>query len=110
MAQDTLLRFLAHEQPCRADYVTPRLQRLGRTPPARQHLVRVTEPVVAHSPDFRFVRPFKGLELIERRGELIATDGSREIRTPYDQTVLVMPSPTRPRVGSTMVRLGRYEA
>ena len=110
VAQDTLLRFLAHAGALPADYAMPRLLQLARTPPARQHLVRVTEPVVAHSADFRFVRPFKGLELIERRGELIATDGSREIRTPYDQTVLVMPSPTRPRVGATMVRFGRYEA
>ena len=109
VAQDTLLRFLAHSGALPADYVTPRLQRLGRTPPAHQRLVRVTEPVVAHSTDFRFVRPFQGLELIERCGELIATDGAREIRTTYDQTVLVMPSPTPPRVGSTMVRLGRYE-
>lgn len=109
VAEDTLLRFLLHSGALPEAYVAPRLRRLGRTPPARQRVLRVTEPVVAHSPDFRFVRPFRGLEVIERCGELIATDGSRDIRTPYDNTVLVMPSPTPPRVGSTMVRLGRYE-
>jgi predicted deacylase len=110
VAQDTLLRFLAHSGTLAQDYVAPRLQQLGLAPPPRQRLLRVTEPVVAHSTDFRFVRPFKGLEVIARAGELIATDGAREIRTPYDDAVLVMPSPTQPKVGTTMVRLGRYES
>jgi len=110
VAWDTLLRFLAHAGSLAGHYVAPRLQALGRTPPARQRLLRVTEAVVARSTAFGFVRPFGGLEVVARAGELIATDGSHEIRTPYDDTVLVMPSPTAPKVGVTMVRLGRYES
>lgn len=109
VARDTLLRFLAYSAALPASYVAPRLQRLGRVAPARQRLLRVSEPVVAHSTDFHFVRPFQGLEVIEHAGTLIATDGLRRIQTPYDQTVLVMPSPTAPKVGTTMVRLGRYD-
>jgi hypothetical protein len=74
-----------------------------------QRIVRVTEPVVARSLSFRFVAPFTGLEVIAREGDPIATDGDNVIRAPYDNTVLVMPSMAQLRVGTTMVRLGRYE-
>jgi hypothetical protein len=47
--------------------------------------------------------------VIARAGELIATDGAHEFRTPYDNTVLVMPGTTNLKVGMTTVRLGRFE-
>ena len=110
VAQDTLLRWLALHGALDAGCVAPRLQALALgPPPARQRLLRVSEAVVAHSKDFRFVRDFRGLEVLPRAGALIATDGTREFRAPCDDTVLVMPSSTPPRVGATMVRLGRYE-
>ena len=109
VAHDTLLRFLAHAQVLGGDYVTQRLQALGSMPPERQRVVRVTEAVVAHSPEFRFVRPFRGLEVVPKAGTLIATDGERQFHTPCDDTVMVMPSVTPPKVGATMVRLGRFE-
>jgi hypothetical protein len=87
--------------------VTPRLQ---RRPPPLQRLLRVTEAVVARSTDFRFVREFRGLEVIAHAGDLIATDGTHEFRAPYDDTVLVMPGTTHLKAGMTTVRLGRYEA
>jgi hypothetical protein len=65
--------------------------------------------VVARSTDFRFVREFNGLEVIERAGDLIATDGPHEVRAPHDGTVLVMPSMSHLKPGTTMVRLGRLE-
>ena len=113
VAQDTLLRFLAHAGALDDGYLRPRLQALtkAQTPPApRQRLLRVTEAVVAHSPGFRFARPFRGLQVLPRAGELIATDGTLRFHAPHDDTVLVMPSVTPPKVGATMVRLGRYEA
>ena len=109
VAHDTLLRFLAQAGVLAHGYLAARLQALGRTPPARQRLLRVTEAVVAQSTGFRFVRPFRGLELLPKAGTLIATDGERQFHTPFDDTVLVMPSVTPPKVGATMVRLGRYE-
>ena len=71
--------------------------------------MRVTEAVVARSLGFRFVREFRGLEVLPRAGELIATDGAHEFRAPYDDTVLVMPGTTHLKVGMTTVRLGRFE-
>jgi predicted deacylase len=110
VALDTLLRFLGHSGVLAEDFVGPQLQRIGRTPPATQQLVRVTDAVVARSMDFRFVREFRGLEVIDKAGEPIATDGDRIIRAPYDQTVLVMPATAHLKPGTTMIRLGRFEA
>ena len=109
VAQDTLLRFLGQSGVLAEDFVSGHLQRLGRPLPSQQQLVRVTEAVVARSLDFRFVREFRGLEVIAHAGELIATDGAHEFRAPYDNTVLVMPGTTNLKVGMTTVRLGRFE-
>lgn len=107
VARDTLLRFLDHSGVLEPGFVAQRLQ---RKPPPMQRLLRVTEAVVAHSTDFRFVREFRGLEVIAHAGDLIATDGAHEFRAPYDDTVLVMPGTTNLKAGMTTVRLGRYEA
>jgi hypothetical protein len=47
------------------------------------------------------------MEVIPKAGTLIANDGKDEIRTPYDDCVLIMPS-RRTAVGQTAVRLGRF--
>jgi hypothetical protein len=78
-------------------------------PPAKQRVVRVTEPVTAKSSGFRFARPWKGLEVIEKAGTVVASDGDHVWRTPYDDCVLVMPSTAHVKPGNTMVRLGRYD-
>jgi Succinylglutamate desuccinylase / Aspartoacylase family len=64
----------------------------------------VTDIVTAQTPRFRFVRPFRGGEMIRRRGTLLAQDGPDEIRTPYPDCMLVMPN-LRPGRGQTAVRL-----
>jgi predicted deacylase len=74
-----------------------------------QRLIRVTEAVVANSPAFRFARSFAGLEVIPRRGDVIAWDGDEAVRAPYDNCVLVMPVPNNVKTGLTAVRLGRLE-
>ena len=45
---------------------------------------------------------------VAEAGTLIAHDGEREIRTPYDHCVLLMPS-LLPTVDSTALRFGRAE-
>ena len=50
-------------------------------------------------------RRLPGLEVIPERGTVIAHDGARPIRTPYDDCVLIMPS-RRLTPGLTAVRLG----
>ncbi len=77
---------------------------------APQKLIRVTEAIVASTPAFRFARPFSGLEVVARRGDLIAWDGEQPVRAPYDNCVLVMPVPNNIKTGLTAVRLGRIEA
>jgi predicted deacylase len=93
------------------DVVEPEmLDRLGPPPEgARQRVVEVTEVVTVADGRFRFVGDFNGLERIPRAGTVIAHDGSRPIRTPYDDCVLIMPS-RRLAPGLTAVRLGRFVA
>jgi predicted deacylase len=74
-----------------------------------QRLIRVTEAVIASTPAFRFARAFSGLEVVARAGDVIAWDGDRPVRAPYDNCVLVMPVPNNVKTGLTAVRLGRLE-
>ncbi len=76
----------------------------GPVPP--QRLIAVSEAVTVTSEDFAFARPYRGLETIAEAGTVIARDGPRDIVTPYDDCVLVMPS-RRLKPGQTAVRLGR---
>jgi predicted deacylase len=106
VAIDTTLRFLKATgiaDPAWAD------SRLRLKPPAKQRVVRVTEPVVAQTMNFRFAKAWKGLEVIEKAGTVVAMDGDKTWRTPYDHCVLVMPSLAHLKPGTTMVRLGRYD-
>ena len=73
----------------------------------RQRVVAVTEAVTITSDRFEFAGDFRGLEVLTPKGTLIGRDGSREVRTPYDECVLIMPS-RRSGKGQTAVRLGRY--
>jgi predicted deacylase len=107
VAIDTTLRFLKVTGAVEPAWVDSRLR---TKPPQRQRVVRVTQPITAASKDFRFARPWKGLEVLEKAGTLVATDGDRTWRTPYDDCVLVMPSTAHIKPGNTMVRLGRYDA
>ena len=75
---------------------------------ASQRVITVTEAVIVASDSFHFVADYRGLETIPEGGTLIARDGSREIRTPYDDCILIMPSRRLMR-GQTAVRLGRIE-
>lgn len=80
---------------------------LSQSVPNAQRFLRVTEPVVASSMDFTFVDDYRGLEVIERAGTVIARDGEREIVTPYDNCVLVQPSLRHLGPGVTVVRLAK---
>lgn len=106
VATDTTLRFLQVTGTLDPAFVQPRLR---LTPPAKQRVVRVTEPITASSASFRFAKPWKGLEVVEKAGTVVAMDGDKIWRTPYDDCVLVMPSTAHVKPGNTMVRLGRYD-
>ena len=81
------------------------LLRNEATPP--QRVIEITDVVTIASTAFDFVVPVAGMMSVAQNGTLIARDGAREIRTPYDDCVLIMPA-RRPKQGETAVRLGRY--
>ncbi len=73
----------------------------------RARCAEVTEAVVAQTAGFSFVRPWRGGEVVAKGRTVLALDGEREVRTPYDECLLVMPS-LRPAPGHTAVRLARF--
>lgn len=70
-------------------------------------MVEVTDPVVAHSTDFRFAGTYTGLETFAETGTVIGWRDGEAITTPYPNCVLVMPSLRHVRAGVTVVRFGR---
>jgi predicted deacylase len=75
----------------------------------RQRVIQVTEAVTITGESFEFVQDFRGLEVLPQKGTLIGREDGREVRTPFDDCVLIMPS-RRLVKGQTAVRLGRYVA
>ena len=73
----------------------------------RQRTIQVTEAITITGDHFEFVQDFRGLEVLSPKGTLIGRDNGREVRTPYDNCVLIMPS-RRLAKGQTAVRLGRF--
>jgi hypothetical protein len=73
----------------------------------QQRTIEVTEAVTISGDRFDFARDFRGLEMLPQKGTLIGRDDGREVRTPYADCVLIMPS-RRLVKGQTAVRLGRY--
>jgi len=105
VARETTLRFLA-----RFGIIDPEQGPFRFTDtPLPQKTVEVTHPVTITAEVFRFARVFRGLEVVGKAGTLVGWDGDREVRTPYDDCVLVMPSKRLYR-GQTAVRLGRFVA
>jgi predicted deacylase len=103
VAFETCLRFLAS-----LDMIEPTdVRRYLATPPASQRFVQVTHAITIETDDFVFLRPCRTLEIIPEAGTLFARDGTRELRTPYDACVPIMPTRMRRR-GTTAVRLGRF--
>ncbi|ODV42706.1 succinylglutamate desuccinylase [Cupriavidus sp. UYMMa02A] len=106
VARDSAARFLIHAGVLGSEDVPAGwLQPL----PATQRVVRVTEPVVASSMDFRFAGPYTGLETFAEAGTVIGWRDGEPVVTPYPNCVLVMPSLRQLRPGVTVVRLGRLE-
>jgi predicted deacylase len=104
VAQDAVHRLLALTGVVDVQDLPPQW-RLER-PPA-QWALEVTDAVVAETMDFRFAFTPGDLQLIERKGTVIGHEQGRDIVTPYDDCVLVMPSLRQLRPGVTVVRLAR---
>lgn len=76
-------------------------------PSERVQFATVTDVVTARTSSFSFVRAWHGGEVVSKGNTVIAMDGLTEIRTPYDDCLLVMPN-LRPGRGHTAVRLARF--
>ncbi|MDR5733400.1 M14 family metallopeptidase [Caballeronia sp. LZ025] len=106
VARDVTARFLVlsgviDEQDAPAGWIQPS--------PPEMLVVRVTQPVVATSMDFRFAAGYTGLEVFRDAGSVIGWSEGKPVETPYDDCMLVMPSLRQLRPGVTVVRLGRIE-
>jgi predicted deacylase len=106
VATDVMLRFLIALGTLTRDDAMP-LAGPDFDAHPRQRVIEVTEAVTITGDNFEFVQHFRGLEVLSPKGTLIGRDNGREIRTPYDDCVLIMPS-RRLAKGQTAVRLGRF--
>ena len=106
VAKETALRFLDSLGLLEAGY---KAREFVYDPAPAQRVIEVTEAVTIMTDNFRFLRDYRGQEVIPEAGTLLGHDGGREIRTPYPDCVLIMPSRRLVR-GQTAVRLGRFVA
>jgi predicted deacylase len=104
VARQSTLRFLRHFGMVDEEFLDAHLDRAPQPP---QRVIEVTATVTIDSDDFGFAIPVQGLEVVPKGGTVLARDSDKEIRTPYDDCVLIMPT-RRPKKGETAVRLGRF--
>ena len=97
LAIEVSLRFLAHFGLVDADPAWPA--------PGPQRRFELLETFVVKTEAAKFTRPLVGLETFAK-GELVATDGADEIRSPCDDCTVFMPART-PIVGRELVYLTR---
>ena len=109
VAQDLCARFLVEAGCVAADEAATRLPGWRQADGPAPWALDVTGPVVARSANFRFTRPFQGLEVIAKAGTVIGDNGGEPVVTPYDDCVLVMPSSQQARPGVTVVRFARRQ-
>lgn len=108
VATNVMLRFLVAVGALHAEDAAP-IAAPGFAAPASQRVIEVTEAVTITGDRFEFAEDFRGLEVLAAKGTLIGRDSAREVRTPYDDCILIMPS-RRLVKGQTAVRLGRFVA
>ena len=103
VARQTTLLFLRHFGMADSAFLDQFVEPL---PMPAQKVIEVTDAITIATEAFAFALPVHGLSVIDSAGTLLARDGDVEIRTPYDNCMLIMPT-RRPRPGETAVRLGR---
>ena len=104
VAIEVVFRFLACTGAVAREWIH---ERLPQAAPPPQRVIEVSGPVTIGTDHFRFAADYRGMEVIREPGTLLGWDGDREVRTPYPDCVLIMPS-RRLRRGESAVRLGRY--
>jgi predicted deacylase len=100
---DTALHFLRASGIVDPNFVELHLSEEGKRPPVAE-MWDVTDGVTAVTDNFKFIKPFVGMEIIPEAGTVIANDGNLEIKTSYNDCLLMMPN-HRPGAGVRKLRL-----
>ena len=103
VAIDTCLHFLRALEMIDSEFFE--MHAVAAAPPP-QRMLDITDGLSAKTDQFRWIRPFRGIEEIEKAGTVVGTDGPTELTTPYDHCFLVMPN-RKPAKGGRLVRLAR---
>jgi len=105
VAHDVILKFLEVTGVVDADFVAEHIK-VAAAP--AQKVIEVSGPytIEADQP-FTWKDNYTGFEVIEKGGTVIGWDGDKEVSTPYDECVLIMPNRIKSR-GHSAVRFGRY--
>jgi predicted deacylase len=103
VAIETAYRFLLHLEAIAPEVAEPYVSK----PAPEQKFIEVVGPVTIETDAFRFAEDYKGLEVIKDTGTVIGYDGEKEVTTPFDDCVLIMPS-QRLKKGESAVRFGRF--
>jgi predicted deacylase len=103
IAIDTMLRFLDHYGLLDKEFAASH-----RRPPVSEagDFYEISDVFVCRNSNASFVRPLEGFEEFAA-GELIGSDGEREIRAPYDRCAVIMPK-AQLVPGREMVTLARH--
>ena len=105
IALDTALHFLRAAGTVAIDYIETHLSPAARNPKPAE-MWDVTDGITARTDEFQFTERYVGMEIIEKAGTIIANDGGLEIRTPYDDCLLMMPN-HKAGTGTRKLRLCR---
>ncbi|NKB59919.1 MAG: succinylglutamate desuccinylase [Alphaproteobacteria bacterium] len=103
IALDTALHFLRAVDFVDQDFFAAHIRDADPVP---QRVLEVTGGLVTETDEFQFVEDFAGLEAFPKAGSVIAIDGGKEITTPHDDCILVMPNP-HARKGMRVLRFSR---
>ena len=105
VALDTALHFLRACNVVDINFINDRLSPAAKEPELAE-MWDVTDGITALTDDFQFCEEYVGMEIIESQGTKIAQDGDLDIKTPYDNCLLMMPN-HRPGAGVRKLRLCR---
>lgn len=103
VAIDTAARFIDHFNIVDHDLLSEMMLEPSSD---AQMVVHVTHPHTLKSEKFTWVEEYTGMELIRDEGSLLGWDGDEEVRTPYDNCVLILPN-RRNDPAQSAVRFGK---
>lgn len=105
IALDTALHFLRATEIIDPAFIEAHLSDDAKNPGPAQ-MWEVVDGIWSKTDEFRFSEDYIGMEVIEKAGTVIATDGPEQIVTPHDDCLLMMPN-YKPGANMRKLRLCR---